>query len=388
MTPRPHRAVVRHLRLEECEARVTPAGPGSFLFAPGFIAVPPHAVPVPAIHRPGDGFPAAAARGWKEAGDTSPWLSKVLTEGAAPSETAGESAVIHFTHTPSAASRRDVHASAVGLDTPSADDAGRDGLTPSASAATQPATTPQAPAAFDAPAAVSTADVAGLDAAASADLHGVEVGAGVSPRGSSAAVGGGGHLGSPGLPSVGWLTASSSSGWLPAPDSALPAPARGPVTGQGAESNRLRAEAPSAGVIGSTSVVGLDGSEASPAPAPNGMAEDPQEGAAPAGATDATALAPSGEVRAEGGELQLVAAPAQAAADVTGLEGAVGQLFGWVTDLSSLSAGNKLGLYLALLALGSAAAGAEVRRRKRRAGSEKYTAATRQPRLAVLEVRT
>jgi hypothetical protein len=371
------------------------------------MARPPHAVGVPEIHQHGDGLPAAAARGLKEVGDTAFSPSKGMADDTGFSETATGLAEIHHSHTPSAVVRLEVHFSAVDVDTSLAAAASPTELTPSPSAGTQLGTASAAPAGLNAPATVPLAAAAEPDGAVSSDLRGVEVGAGVSPGGSSAAVVGGLHLQGLGLPSVGWLTAQSLSGWLGA-ESVIPALARGPAAGPGGESNQPRAEAPSAGVIGSTSAVGVDVSDPSASAAQDGMPAEPQEGATPggaqpigdpgqtekapagpagAGAPDATGPGSSGEIRTEGGEPQAVAAPAPLGGDVTGLEGAVGQLFGWVTDLSSLSAGNKLGLYLALFALGSAAAAAELRRRQRRAGSENTAAATRQPHFAGLGVR-
>jgi hypothetical protein len=253
------------------------------------------------------------------------------------------------------------------------------------------------PASLDTHAAVQSADAA----AVGSDFHGVEVSARISAGGSSAAVATGAHLHSLGLPSVGWLTAASLSSWLAASDYVSPAQASGPASA----SNHPPTEAPAAGLVGSTSGAGIDLSDASVSPARNGMTDEPQESMPPAGASPAgdpskteeapagpatpgapDATGPSGDIRADGGDLQTIAAPAESGGDVSGLEGSVGQLFGWVTDLSSLSGVNELGLYLALVALGASAAAAEVRRRKHRAESKNYTEATQQPRLAILNV--
>jgi hypothetical protein len=395
MTPTPNRHLLVHLRLEECEARVTPAGPGLSLLAPGISGGPPHGAAVAEMHRPGDGFPAAAARVWREAGETAPMAFKGITDGAGHFQIAAE----HLSLTPSAGQRRDVEPPAVGLDTPSAGETVPAAVTRSTSEGAQVAPAPVAPANLDTHAAVQSADAGAVDTSVGSDVHGVEIGAGIRAGGSSAA---GTHLQSLGLPSVGWLTASSLSSWLAASDSVIPSPASGP----GGASNHPRAEAPAAGLGSSTSGVGIDASDPSASPTQDGMAEEPQEGTAPAralptgdpgmteeapagpatpGAPDAMGPGSSGEIRADG-ELQIVATPADSGSDATGVEGAVGQLFGWVTDLPL--AGNELGLYLALVAVGGSAAAAEVRRRKHRAESKIYTAATQQPRLAVLNVPT
>jgi hypothetical protein len=400
MTPIPNRHLLVRLRLEECESRVAPAAHGLFLLAPDIIGGQPHGSDVAEMHRAGDGLPAAAARVWRDIGETATIAFNGITEGAVLIQIFAEPVTVYVSLTPPGHGR-DVDPSAVTLDTPSADNTVPAAVISSTSGAAQVATTPVTPAPTDTPLALQSASAGKSSTAVGSGFHGVEVGAGISAGGASAALNSGAHLPSPGLPSVGWLAAGAASGWLAAYDSVIPAP----TSGQGSASNQPRTEAPAAGLVSSTSGAGIDTSDASVSPAQNGMTDEPQESTPPAGAAPAgdpgkaeeapagpatpgapDATGPSGGIRADGGELQTIAAPAESVGDVSGLEGSVGQLFGWVTDLSSLSAGNELGLYLALVALGASAAAAEVRRRKHRAESKNYTEATQQPRMAVLNV--
>ena len=402
-SPNPH--LVVRLRVEECEARITPAGPGFSLFAPGIIGGP-HGAAIAEMHWPGDGFSTAASHGWKESGETASIVLKGITEDGVLFQIIVEPVAVYVSLTSPPGHNRDVNPSAVGLDTPSAGETVPAGVTPNTSGVTQVVTTRVTPATIDTHPAVQSGSAGKSDIGVASDFHGVEVGAGISAGDASAALNSVAHLQSPGLPSVGWLTAAYASSWLATGDAVIPASA----SGQAGASNHPRAEATAAGLSAATSAVGVDPSDPLATPAPNGMADEPQDGTAPKGTSpmgnpgtteesptgpaapgvpDAMGTEPSGEVRADSGAAQIVTSPAESGGDVTGVvDGAVGQLFGWVTDLSSLSAGNELGVYLALVALGATAAGAEVRRRKQRAESKNYTEAAQQPRLAVLNMPT
>src|SRR5262245_35584762 len=95
MTPSPNPHLLVHLRLEECETRITPAGPGLSLLAPGIIGGAPHGGAVAEMHRQGDDFPATA-HVWKDAGQTFPMAFQGFTDGAGPFQIAAELATAHL----------------------------------------------------------------------------------------------------------------------------------------------------------------------------------------------------------------------------------------------------------------------------------------------------